>query len=182
MLDNETRMILSRVPPGNLQALVVPPERAWAVFEAILCEREFCLGFVSTEAPLILSVFSSQPQAGRFGGPRQHAVAVPSRDLAQWLDHPAFLITTTVELNDLNVRDLSNSMRQMFTDPTSQQIIPLGDSNSVMITGRARGVADIVSFLQGVNESERIRHEKEDKLSAEDREKAAARTGVAPRK
>jgi hypothetical protein len=181
VLDNETRMILSRISPGNLQDLVVPPDRVWPVFEALLCERDFCLGFVSTEAPIILSVFSAQPQAGRFSSPRQHAVQVATGDLPKWLDHPAFLISTTVQLNDLNVRDLSNSMRQMFTDPSSQQIIPLGNSNSVMLFGRARSVTDLVGFLQSINESERIQHEKEDKLSAEERQKAAARTGVTPR-
>jgi hypothetical protein len=100
-------------------------------------------------------------------------------DLVKWIDHPAFILTTTVQLDDLNVRDLCNSMRQMFMDPSSQRIIPLGDASSVLITSRASVLIPIVTFLQSVNESERLRREK---LAADDRVQAAAGAGATQRK
>lgn len=181
VIDVETQRELERTPVGNLQAFVVSPERVWTVFEALLIDSDFCLEVVSSEDPIVFSVSSTQPQAGRGqGGPRKRALHVPVEDLSAWSAHPAFALTTTVTLNHVNVRDLSNSLRQMFTDPQTQQVIPVGNSNSLLITGFGPAVADIVRSLQTINDAERARHEEEDKLTPEQRDRAAARTGVTP--
>src|SRR5436190_7853785 len=36
VVDAHTRTLLGRTPAGNMQTIVVPPERVWTVFEAIL--------------------------------------------------------------------------------------------------------------------------------------------------
>jgi type II secretory pathway component GspD/PulD (secretin) len=176
VVDVETMQIVSRIPTGNQQSLVVPPDRAWSVFEALLADRAFCMTVVSEE-PLLLSVFGSQPHAGRMSGPRERAVVVPSAELPLWAGHPAFMITSTVDLETVNIRDLSNSMRQMFTDPSTQQIIPMGNTNTLMLTGRAPAVVTLAALLKDIDKAELARQEKERKLPPEQQ----GRTGVTPR-
>ena len=51
------------------------------------------------------------------------------------------------------MRTLSNSMRTMFTDANTQQIIPVGNSNSLIITGFGSNVASIVKMLRFVDDA-----------------------------
>jgi hypothetical protein len=172
VVSAESMATLSRIPVGNLQAIVVPAEKAWSVFESILCEQDFLLAFVSRTEPVMLSVNSTMPMGRGSGGPKAHAIEVPVAEIARWRAHPAFMITTSLELNDVNVRDLSNSMRQMFTDPNSQQIVPIGNSNTLLITGLSGSVVSLVNMLQGIDASERRRHERQAQTEQAQREKA----------
>ena len=69
------------------------------------------------------------------GNLRRDAAFVASTELARWADHPAFLIRTQLVLPGIDVRTLSNSLRQMFTDAQTQQIIPVGNSDGLILTG-----------------------------------------------
>lgn len=165
VVTQESRAVLGRIPVGNMSTIVAPPEKAWNVFESILCENEFLLAFLSRTDPIVLTITSTMPQAGRgAGSAKGHVVEVPVADLPRWRAHPAFLITTSVELGSVNVRDLSNSMRQMFTDPGSQQIVPMGNSNTLLITGLSGSVIPLVNMLQGIDAAERKRQEERAKV------------------
>ena len=52
----------------------------------------------------------------------------------------------------VDVRTLSNSLRAMFTDARSQQIVPLGNSNSLPITAPASMMTTVVEMLARVDE------------------------------
>ncbi len=86
---------------------------------------------------------------------RQHAAFVPVEQIEVYADHPARLITTTLELEWTDVRTLSNSLRTMLTDANTQQIIPVGSSNSVILTGFCPNVVDLVRMLRMINEAGR---------------------------
>jgi hypothetical protein len=64
------------------------------------------------------------------------------------------IVSTTVTVPNVNVRDLCNSMRQMFQNPRVQQIIPLGNANSVVMTGRGSEVAGWVHLLLALDADE----------------------------
>jgi hypothetical protein len=169
VVNQETQAMMGRISVGNLQRIVVPPAEAWTVFESILCELEFNLSFVSNGTPPILSVSSSMPMGGR-GSATAKAVEVAVADIPRWRAHPAFTIATNLELPDVNVRDLSNSLRQMLTDPSSQQIIPIGNTNTLMIIGRSGAVVPLVKMLQGIDASGRKHREREAQREQEKRE------------
>jgi hypothetical protein len=173
VVTQESRAVLGRIPVGNFQPIVVPVEKAWTVFEGILCEQNFVLEFVSQTEPVVLSVKSTMPQAGRGSGAASSVIEVPVADLPRWRAHPAFVIRTTIELPDTNVRDLSNSLRQVFTDPSSQQIVPIGNSQSLLVTGQSGSVVALVKALQGIDASERKRRESKAQQEQAQREKAA---------
>ena len=63
------------------------------------------------------------------------------------------MITTMVTLPNTDVRTLSNSMRAMVTDPNTMQVIPVGNSNSLIVTGFGSNVAALVRMLQLVDEA-----------------------------
>ena len=60
---------------------------------------------------------------------------------------------TVLNLPNTDVRTLSNSLRTMLTDANTQQIIPLGNSNSVLLSGFGSNVAALAKMLQFVDEA-----------------------------
>ena len=174
----DVRASLGRIPTGLDRTLSVPPERAWQVFESLLRAHGYVLVLSSPAQPVILDVLSLMPSPSRPEGARRSVIYVAPEDLPNWKRHPAFLITTTAALDSINVRDLSNSLRQLFTDPNSQQIVPLGNSNTVTITGFAPNVADLVEVLQRVDRSERERIAREAQVSGEHAREPEANLGV----
>jgi general secretion pathway protein D len=97
-------------------------------------------------------LISSTNVAGK-GNPRKDARQVMPADIEQYADQPATLITTVIDLPNTDVRTLSNSLRQMFSDQQTQQIIPVGNSNSLIITGFGSDVASIVKMLKFVDDA-----------------------------
>jgi hypothetical protein len=163
-MPSETKAMVGRIPVGNMRTIVVPPDRVWPVFEAILSQLEFGLAFMTPDDPTIFSVISFTPQSWRpTPTPAEFAVQVPVEDVPAWKEHRAFMITTTVSLNHVDVRELANSMRPILMDPNMQQVVPMGETNSLMISGRAAWVAEFVKSVQEINEFERVRHQNEAK-------------------
>lgn len=158
VVEKELRSGLSSTPLGLATELDVPVESVWTVAEAILVSRGYRLEILSRD-PLLIDVIGPYNRGSR-ERPMNRGVYVPHEALAAWADHPAFLVQTAVHLDALNVRDLSNSMRQMFTDPQSQQILPIGSSQTLMLIGSAPSVFDLVMALREFNEAERDRCER----------------------
>ncbi len=153
MIREDTRALLkqARVPLG--EALTIAPETLHAVVETILIESDFVLSIAREANPRILSV-SSMQNAAR-SNVRERACFVPADQLEAWRDHPAILVTTVLTLDSVDVRVLTNSMRAMLTDANTQQLIPVGNTHSLLLTGFAPQVADLVEMLREVNEDAR---------------------------
>jgi hypothetical protein len=151
----ETRAILSKMPIGISRPLEVPAAQAWPVFESLLIVNDFCMTFVNRDEPRLILVQSLQGQART--NVRSNSIFVKPEELSSWARHPAFLITTLLDLESIDARNLSNSMRQMFTDANTQQIIPVGNSNMLMVTGFGANVAALGEMLLSCNASERKR-------------------------
>jgi general secretion pathway protein D len=86
---------------------------------------------------------------------RQNAVYVTPDELDKYADQPAVLITTVIDLPNTDVRNLSNSMRPLFPDQNTQQLIPVGTTNSVVIMGFGSQVASTVKMLRFIDEASR---------------------------
>lgn len=174
----ETRAALGRLGLGLDSSLSVPPDQAWHVFEVILRERDYCLKVSSTSPVAILTVGPVLPQPGRGKTFMDDPSFVASSDLPNWKRHPAFAITTFVTFDSLNVRDVANSVRQMFSDPSSSRIIPIGNTNSVAISGFGAKVAELVEMLHQVDRNERERIAREARVSPAHARQAEAELGV----
>jgi len=78
---------------------------------------------------------------------------VPAEELEAWSDRSAVLITTVLNMPNTDVRTLSNSMRTMLTDANTQQIIPVGNSNSLILTGFGSDVVALARMLEIVDDA-----------------------------
>ena len=61
------------------------------------------------------------------------------------------MITTTLSVANLDVRQMSNSMRTMITDANTQSMLPAGNSNSLILTGFAPQVAALTAAIQDMD-------------------------------
>src|SRR5258708_26871953 len=113
-------------------------------------------GFICSRiGPEHISVvlISSTNSTGKGANPKRDARQVMPGEVEQYADQAATVIRTVIDLPNTDVRTLSNSLRQMFSDQQTQQIIPVGNSNSLIITGFGSDVAAIVKMLRFVDEA-----------------------------
>jgi hypothetical protein len=150
LVDPETRNELRSLRCGAALPLEVPADRVHAFVEAIAQSNGLCFDFAHAQAPVLLEVRSRNGVTR--GIPRRPARVVPQAELPRWSAHPAFLISTLLDLPGVDVRTLSNSLRQMFSDQATQQIIPLGTS-SLLVTGSASGVAALTLLFHTLADS-----------------------------
>ena len=151
LMDNETRQEVAKSSTGLNRSVDVPAAEVYSVVETILLQNGFGLSPVHDREPRIATLLSINQGGAR--GARSSAIFVSAHDLESFARHPAVLVTTIVDMPHTDVRTLSNSMRTMFTDASTQQIIPVGNTNTLIITGFAGSVANIVRMLQVAEES-----------------------------
>ncbi|MBK7644688.1 MAG: hypothetical protein IPJ19_16870 [Planctomycetes bacterium] len=147
--DEVTRRMLDS-SCGLNQDVEVPPNQVYGFTESVLSYHGFQLYHLRSEAPRLLGVTHPRAQGGTSGPIKP--VYVPADALERWTGHPAFLVQTVLTLPNLDVRTLSNSLRQVFDDSRAQQIVPMGNSNSVLITGSAASAANLVEMLRHADE------------------------------
>ena len=165
MITKEVKALLENSSTGLNRSLDVPPNEVYPVVESILVQNDFMLTLRNEREPRLIAVESLI--TNRRGGPlRSDAVFVPADEVAAWGQHPAFLVTTVLDLANTDVRTLSNSMRTLFTDQSTQQIIPVGNSNSLIITANGSSLASLVKVLRSVDESARLSAEEAGKHAA----------------
>ncbi len=152
LISRDTLTQLQQLQTGLTLPLDVPPERVHAVVEAVLAANEFVIRFATTSDPVVVVVEGlNTPGKGslRIGLP-----VVPPSELQRWSEHPARLVTTTFRIPGVDVRTLSNSLRQMLSDQLTQQIIPVGDSTGLLVTGHGSEVAQLAGMLRGLSPAE----------------------------
>lgn len=150
---HSVRRELETIPCGLLASVTIPPAEAWLWVESLLQNEGFALGLLSTDAPCLVAVYPLQPRAGEAWV--RNYTTVASSEIESLAEHPALLVSTTLELPHTDVRQLGNSLRGLTTDPTGQQnVIPVGSTNSVILTGTGRQILQLVTMLKEVNAAE----------------------------
>ncbi len=148
----ETSSQLAKTTLRMFGKKTIPKGDFYQFFQIMMIINDFVCTKVGPDNLAVILIQSNQPGGRGPTTPKQNQYVMES-DLDRFADQPAVLITTVVDLPNTNVRDLSNSMRQMFQDPQSQQIIPVGQSNSLIITGYGSNVVSIVRMLKFVDEA-----------------------------
>jgi len=151
IIDDETKNYLQANRTGLGRSLVVPKGEVQAVLEHVLQQNDFVMLVLRQEEPRLLGIVSLQ--TGSRNNIRAHSMFVPGDELGKWTNHKSILITTVVHLPHTDVRQLSNSMRTMITDANTQQMLPAGNTNSMVLTGFASNVAALARMLKIVDEA-----------------------------
>lgn len=134
----------------------IPKADFYAFFQIMMFINDFATIEVG---PPHLSVVVIQSLAGTGGGARgirQRATYVDPSDLDQYANQPAVLITTTVNLPNSDVRQLSTSLRALLTDNNTQNISPAGQSNNLVLTGFGSNIAALANLLILIDEQSAI--------------------------
>ena len=147
VIDKETVHIVQLMSTGLVDRVEVPASEVYPFVESLLVYNGIVLSPLTKHEPRLVAVDSMSMGAQRGGSLRNSATFVPVEEIPAYSRHPAILVTTVINLPSVDVRTLSNSMRTMFTDANTQQIIPVGNSNALILTGF--WYVALLSFLQG---------------------------------
>jgi len=130
----------------------VPKEDFYRFFQIMMFINEFVcvdVGPPHISITLIQSLSGPSAQTGR--GIRQKAEYVLPEDLEDYIDQPATLVTTVLHLPNTEVRQLTTSLRTLFTDTVTQGMIAASD-HSVILQGFGSSIAALARLLYLIDE------------------------------
>ena len=151
--DTKGMLKNSRVPLDRF--IEVPRNEVQTVFESLMLESHFIVAPSGTdEVPIV--VIESLVGPGR-SGIRNRAISIPSSKIMEvGHAHPATILMTTIELPNVDVRQVSNSMRTIITDANTQQMLPAGNSNSMVLIGMGAQIEDMVRSLEAIDDASKL--------------------------
>jgi len=149
--SQETRNLLQNARLPLDRPTTVPAAEVQSFFESVMFASDFVLTIVRAEAPRLVQIDSLQTASRNNIRAGAHVVATP--DLPLLRRHPAMLFTTVVDLPNVDVRQLSNSLRTMITDANTMQMLPAGNASSLVLTAFGPQLADWVEYLRLIDAS-----------------------------
>lgn len=131
----------------------VPIQDFYSFYQVMMFIHGFILTRVGPEPISVVLVQPVQPVAGKPTNVRNEAVYVTPDELPGMASQVATQVVTVLHLPHTDVRQLGNSLRGLGADPTGQQsVIPVGNTNSVILNGFASNVASLARILQLVDD------------------------------
>lgn len=152
-----------------LQApVVVPASEAWSFIESLMAECGLVISLHRTNAPRLISVHRAA--GDRDGALQPVPTVLEAGELEQFENHPALYVTAVVPTQNVDPRNLANSMRGLAVDSRLFAMLPAGDSSSVILTGSVSSVRHMASTVELVDSAageQRARWDAERAASAE---------------
>jgi general secretion pathway protein D len=151
---DETHQFLTNTTVRLIGSKVVPKGKFYEFFQILMVIHEFVCTEIGAD-PISVIEITSLKTGGR-NNIRKDSVFVEPADLPKYANQPATLITTVVSLPNTDVRQLSNSMRTMITDANTQQMLPAGNTNSMVLVGFGSNTVALAKMLLIVDEASKI--------------------------
>ena len=151
---DETNTFLTSAQVRLIGTKTVPKDEFYNFFQILMVIHDFVCTEVGADPISIIEITSLQ--TGGRNTIRKDSVFVEPEDLDRYADQPATLITTVVSLPNTDVRQLSNSMRTMITDTNTQQMLPAGNTNSMVLVGFGSNVVALARMLKIVDEASAV--------------------------
>jgi len=149
----ETAAALQKTPLRMYGPKRIPKSDFYSFFQIMMILNDFTCTRVGPEHLAVVQI--QNIQGNNRAQARQNAIYVTADQLDRYADQPAVLITTVIDLPNTDVRNLSQSMQRLFPDQNTQQLIPVGTTNSVVIMGFGSQVASTVKMLRFIDEASR---------------------------
>jgi hypothetical protein len=130
--------------------LMVAPEDIQTFFEGVLSNNGFRLSLRNTKAVTTFDLHSGN--AGHRNQGDLNWRLVPEAELNVWADNSAILISTTLELEGMDVRKLSTNIRPLLQDPMFNSILNMGSSNGMILRGTGSQIAAVGRMLNDMDE------------------------------
>lgn len=124
----------------------------YAGAESILQQNGFALALLEGGSAPLVGVYTNF-------GPNQTppATRIETERLDECRAHPAFLFTLVLTLPHTDVRSLGNSLRILSPDTQSGGVIPVGTTNSVILNGTGRQVAELAGLLRTIDDAAAVK-------------------------
>ena len=148
-ISKDTREILEQTSAPIDRATSVPATEVQGFVEALLRSSNCVLTIDRSSNPRLVGVHSLRSQ-GR-NAIRARAISIDSTRIDVLRRHPAVLFSTVVDLPNVDVRQMSNSLRTLITDANTSQMLPAGSTNSMIVIGFGTNVADRVEELRVID-------------------------------
>lgn len=155
LLSDETKRLLEATQLGLGAAMTVTGAELSTMVEALLIQNGFVVASLRNESPRLFTVQSLDAAARTSAG--SEACYVDAGSIQSCTARPATLFVTVIDLPHTDVRMLSNSMRGMVVDPNTRQIVPVGDSGSLILGGFGGQLARTTEMLKRVDAEEAAR-------------------------
>jgi type II secretory pathway component GspD/PulD (secretin) len=156
LVSNDTCSSLRNVPTGLNRSVEIPASEVYSFVENVLAHNQYALEVLSDHEPRLLAVHNLATRGRNNQVPAADlAHYVPVKDIGLYANHAAVLVSTMLELPSTDVRTLSNSMRALTKDAVTQQLIAIGNTNSLILSGSGASVANLVTILREGDESAR---------------------------
>jgi len=151
LFSRETQSLLQGTDFALRQPLEVPPEKVYSVFQDVMITHRFVMMDVRRAEPRMMVVASlDSSQRAQL---KQAALYVPIEHLHEYAEDTAMLVQTVIELPNVDVRTMGAPMRQLVVDPNTMQIVPLPETNQLILTGFADEMNQFVHLLQRIDEN-----------------------------
>ncbi|MHC4377786.1 MAG: hypothetical protein ACYS26_14395, partial [Planctomycetota bacterium] len=134
------------LPCGLDRATQVESGDAWRFVNDLLLSNGMHLTGLRTDGPYLLEILSQHNRSNSFA--RTRAVLVDVDALPSLSDYSAMIVETQVSFEAADARQVSNSLRSLISDHNSSMMLPVGDTNSVMVTGPLNQVQRITTIMR----------------------------------
>ena len=151
---DDTATFLEQARIRMIGQKVIPKSEFYNFFQILMVINDFVCTQVGPD-PISLVEITSLATGARTNI-RDNAIYVEEKDLDKYENQPATLITTVVDLPNTDVRQLANSMRTMITDANTQQMLPAGNTNSIVLTGFGSNTVALARMLRIVDNASKI--------------------------
>ncbi len=129
----------------------IPKEDFYNFFQILMFINNFVCAEVGPEHLRVVVIQPLTPVGGARPIKTQTIYVLPE-ELESYSDQVATHITTVLSLPNVDVRQLTNSLRSLLTDNVNQAAIPVGNTDSIILQGFASNVAALARLLQLVDE------------------------------
>jgi len=150
MFSRDTAAVLKHTTSGLIGDLEVAPGDVYSVVQDIMITNRFVFIDTRREEPRMLSIASLDSPAR--ASIKEGARFVPEERLGEFALDSAFLITTVIDLPNIDWRTAGSAIRAIVIDPNTQTLIPLAESNQAILTGFGNRVNNLVHLLRRIDE------------------------------
>ncbi|MFT5150756.1 MAG: general secretion pathway protein D [Planctomycetota bacterium] len=152
--SDETATLLKTTKVRLLGTKRVPKTEFYSFFQIIMIINDFVCSEIGADPLAVVVIESLKTQARNTI--RADAIYVEPDRLHEYANQPATLITTVITLPNTDVRQLSNAMRTMITDANTQQMLPAGNTDSMVLVGFGSNVAATARMLRIVDQASKV--------------------------
>lgn len=150
-MDAETARLVDALRFYASGSIEAEPAEVARTVDALVAGMGFRWTVVRDAEPRVLGLHSMDTTARTMI--RAEAPFVPIEELARYERFPGLILQTVLALPHTDVRTLSNSLRSMVVDPNLMQIIPVGNTDTLVLQGSGSALNDLVAMLRRVDET-----------------------------